>query len=109
MKATALVVAAGSGERLGADQPKAFVVLAGKAMYEWSLTALAEAGIEVRSEDAPRRHRRQPPRHEWVALVRRRLCLSPERDDEVDRMVGRPEDRLVGRSVTLWWDGAAEA
>ena len=47
MKAVALLVAAGSGERLGADQPKAFVVLAGKPMYEWSLEALAAAGIET--------------------------------------------------------------
>lgn len=74
-----------------------------------AVTALAEADIEVSSEDAPRRHRRQPPRHEWVALVRRRLCLSSEHDVEIDRMIGRPEDRLVGRSVTLWWDGGADA
>jgi 2-C-methyl-D-erythritol 4-phosphate cytidylyltransferase len=47
MKAVALLVAAGSGERLGADQPKAFVVLAGREMYRWSLEALAEAGMET--------------------------------------------------------------
>ena len=35
--AVALLVAAGSGERLGADRPKAFVVLAGRPMLEWSL------------------------------------------------------------------------
>ncbi len=45
MKAAALLVAAGSGERLGADRPKAFVVLAGRPMLEWSLEALAAAGI----------------------------------------------------------------
>jgi 2-C-methyl-D-erythritol 4-phosphate cytidylyltransferase len=44
--AVALLVAAGSGERLGADRPKAFVVLAGRPMLEWSLAALREAGIE---------------------------------------------------------------
>jgi 2-C-methyl-D-erythritol 4-phosphate cytidylyltransferase len=38
--AVALVVAAGRGERLGADGPKAFVVLAGRPMLEWSLDAL---------------------------------------------------------------------
>ncbi|MEA2169412.1 MAG: 2-C-methyl-D-erythritol 4-phosphate cytidylyltransferase [Solirubrobacteraceae bacterium] len=43
--AVALLVAAGSGERLGADRPKAFVVLAGKPMLEWSLIAIADAGI----------------------------------------------------------------
>src|SRR4051794_32132769 len=45
MKAAALLVAAGSGERLGADRPKAFVVLAGRPMLEWSLDAIKAAGI----------------------------------------------------------------
>jgi 2-C-methyl-D-erythritol 4-phosphate cytidylyltransferase len=45
--AVALIVAAGSGERLGAGRPKAFVELAGQPMYRWSLSALrAAAGIE---------------------------------------------------------------
>jgi 2-C-methyl-D-erythritol 4-phosphate cytidylyltransferase len=43
--AVALLVAAGSGERLGAGRPKAFVVLAGRPMLEWSLDALRAAGI----------------------------------------------------------------
>jgi 2-C-methyl-D-erythritol 4-phosphate cytidylyltransferase len=38
--AVALIVAAGSGERLGADRPKAFVALAGKPMVQWSVEAL---------------------------------------------------------------------
>jgi 2-C-methyl-D-erythritol 4-phosphate cytidylyltransferase len=38
--AVALLVAAGRGERLGAEGPKAFVVLAGRPMLEWSLDAL---------------------------------------------------------------------
>ena len=45
MKAVALLVAAGSGERLGASRPKAFVVLAGRPMLEWSLDALRAAGL----------------------------------------------------------------
>jgi len=43
--AVALLVAAGSGERLGADRPKAFVVLAGRPMLEWSVEALRAAGV----------------------------------------------------------------
>src|SRR5262245_8923743 len=43
--AVALLVAAGSGERLGAGRPKAFVELAGRPMLEWSLDALRAAGI----------------------------------------------------------------
>ena len=38
--AVALIVAAGSGERLGAPRPKAFVTLAGKPMVQWSIDAL---------------------------------------------------------------------
>ena len=45
-KAVALLVAAGSGERLGATRPKAFVTLAGRAMLEWSVLALRAAGLE---------------------------------------------------------------
>jgi 2-C-methyl-D-erythritol 4-phosphate cytidylyltransferase len=39
--AIALIVAAGSGERLGAGRPKALVELAGRPMLDWSLRALA--------------------------------------------------------------------
>ena len=53
--AVALLVAAGSGERLGADRPKAFVVLAGRPMLEWSLDALRAAGIADIVVALPRR------------------------------------------------------
>jgi 2-C-methyl-D-erythritol 4-phosphate cytidylyltransferase len=43
----ALIVAAGSGQRLGAGRPKALVELAGRALVAWSIDALLEtAGIE---------------------------------------------------------------
>lgn len=45
--AVALLVAAGSGERLGAGGPKAFVDLAGRPMLEWSLDAMRAAGLEA--------------------------------------------------------------
>src|SRR4051794_28159474 len=38
--AVALVVAAGRGERLGSHGPKAFVVVGGRPMVQWSLDAL---------------------------------------------------------------------
>lgn len=41
--ATALIVAAGSGQRLGAPVPKALVPVAGRPMYEWSLLACERA------------------------------------------------------------------
>jgi 2-C-methyl-D-erythritol 4-phosphate cytidylyltransferase len=40
MTVVGIVPAGGSGERLGADRPKAFVVLAGRPLLEWSLEAL---------------------------------------------------------------------
>ena len=44
--AVALVVAAGRGERLGSQGPKAFVTVAGRPMLEWSIEALrASPGV----------------------------------------------------------------
>jgi 2-C-methyl-D-erythritol 4-phosphate cytidylyltransferase len=43
----ALIVAAGSGERLGADRPKALVELAGRTLLDWSIDVLTQAkGVE---------------------------------------------------------------
>ena len=45
--AVALIVAAGSGRRLGADRPKALVQLAGRPLLQWSIDVLAGVvGIE---------------------------------------------------------------
>ena len=38
--AVALLVAAGRGERLGSEGPKAFVACAGRPLLEWSVAAL---------------------------------------------------------------------
>jgi 2-C-methyl-D-erythritol 4-phosphate cytidylyltransferase len=45
LDAAAIVVAAGSDERLSAGRPKAFVALAGRPMVAWSLDAIAAAGV----------------------------------------------------------------
>ncbi len=103
MKAVALLVAAGSGERLGADQPKAFVVLAGKAMYEWSLAALAEAGLETVVA--------APPGHDLPgsvpggatrsASVRNALAAAPPSDAVIVHDAARPlvAPELFGRCL----------
>jgi SAM-dependent methyltransferase len=79
-----------------------------------ALAALAELGIhaamqERRGDD----HAGFERREDAVALVRRRLCLSANRDPEVEDALG---DRLIRREdrwsagpvaeslVTLWWD-----
>jgi 2-C-methyl-D-erythritol 4-phosphate cytidylyltransferase len=45
--AVALIVAAGRGERLGSDGPKAFVRLGGRPMVEWSIEALSQVCDQV--------------------------------------------------------------
>jgi 2-C-methyl-D-erythritol 4-phosphate cytidylyltransferase len=47
MNAVALVVAAGRGERLGSTGPKAFVVLAGKPLLQWSVDVLLDVVDQV--------------------------------------------------------------
>ncbi|HEY5333998.1 MAG TPA: 2-C-methyl-D-erythritol 4-phosphate cytidylyltransferase, partial [Solirubrobacterales bacterium] len=44
MEVTAVIAAAGSGERLGAGGPKAFVPLGGRPMIAWSLDACLACG-----------------------------------------------------------------
>ena len=41
MKASAIIVAAGSGSRLGRNEPKAFVKLGGRTLLSWSLATIA--------------------------------------------------------------------
>ncbi|MDQ8046761.1 MAG: 2-C-methyl-D-erythritol 4-phosphate cytidylyltransferase, partial [Patulibacter sp.] len=43
--ASALLVAAGKGERLGSPLPKALVPVAGRSMLEWSVDAFRAAGV----------------------------------------------------------------
>src|SRR3954452_9050027 len=45
--AVALIVAAGRGERLGLEEPKAFVVLNGRPMIEWSVEVLSQVCDQV--------------------------------------------------------------
>ena len=60
--AVALLVAAGRGERLGAGGPKAFVVLAGRPMLEWSVDALrAVAAIDAIVVALPDGRATRPP------------------------------------------------
>lgn len=42
MRAVALIVAAGRGERLGFGRPKALITVAGRPMLEWSVASLRE-------------------------------------------------------------------
>lgn len=69
---------------------------------------LEETGLSVVAEPFAAPPRPPRDRSEWVAFVRRRLCLPPERDPELDALLPADDAALVHRAaVTLWWQGAA--
>jgi 2-C-methyl-D-erythritol 4-phosphate cytidylyltransferase len=92
MTVVGIVPAGGSGERLGADRPKAFVVCAGRPMVEWSLLALEPACDRI-VVAAPPSHLRRG----WVeggpsrsASVRNALDVAPEASVVVIHDAARP-------------------
>ena len=72
-----------------------------------ALEVLTDMGLRVHQEEVER-----PSlwagleRQELVAFARRRLCLGPDRDAEIDRLLPRREEEPPRRLVTLWWDVA---
>jgi 2-C-methyl-D-erythritol 4-phosphate cytidylyltransferase len=57
---SAVIAAAGSGERLGAGSPKAFLPLAGRPMVEWSIEAFRGAGVAAIVVAVPPGHDYEP-------------------------------------------------
>jgi hypothetical protein len=82
------------------------------------VAVLEEAGIHPAREDweAKDWHAGFTRREDLVAFIRRRLCLTADRDPEIWEAI---EDRVVERdgtiglpprpNVTLWWEGSAPA
>lgn len=118
MAVVGLLVAAGSGERLGAGRPKAFVDCAGRAMLEWSLDVLrlscdrvvvaVPAGLQA---DGPDRVAGAASRSE---SVRAALGEAPEARVAVVHDAARPlvTSGLVERCLVALeegWDGAVAA
>ena len=99
MSVVGIIPAGGSGERLGADGPKAFAVLAGKPMLEWSLEVLAGVcervvvAVPAGFEDPPDRVRGGASRSE---SVRSALAAAPEATVAVVHDAARP---LVTRDL----------
>jgi 2-C-methyl-D-erythritol 4-phosphate cytidylyltransferase len=98
MSVVGIVPAGGSGERLGADRPKAFVVCAGRPLVEWSVEVL-EAVCDRVVVAAPAAHLRPG----WVeggasrsASVRNALAAAPEARTVVVHDAARP---LVTREL----------
>lgn len=100
-----------SGEHPTSDLNPLWVALHGirrptSPTAEDAVAVLEEMGLGVRWEAF---ERTWPPlgadRAETVAAVRRRLCLTPDRDDEIDALL--PPEAPVRRTVVAWWDGTA--
>jgi 2-C-methyl-D-erythritol 4-phosphate cytidylyltransferase len=117
--AVALIVAAGSGERLGAGRPKALIELAGRPLVQWSIDALREVpGIDQIVVAMPPR---APAPAGVIAVdggdsrsesVRRALAAAGEGDPVVVHDAARPllTGELVERVIAaLEGDDRADA
>jgi 2-C-methyl-D-erythritol 4-phosphate cytidylyltransferase len=99
MTVVGVIPAGGSGERLGADGPKAFVVCAGRPLIEWSLEVLGEVCDRVLVaapagwDEGPDRVRGGESRSE---SVRNALEAAPEATTAVVHDAARP---LVTREL----------
>jgi len=88
-----IVPAGGSGERLGAERPKAFAVLAGKPLLDWSVEALRPVcdrvvvAVPAGEEDGPDRVAGGPSRS---ASVRNALAAAPEAEIAIVHDAARP-------------------
>ncbi len=93
MTLVGIVPAAGSGERLGLSEPKAFATCGGRPMLEWSLDVLSEVcdrvvvAVPAGYERAPDRLRGGASRS---ASVRLALEAAPEADRVVVQDAARP-------------------
>jgi 2-C-methyl-D-erythritol 4-phosphate cytidylyltransferase len=107
MSVVGIVPAGGSGERLGADRPKAFVVCAGRPLVEWSLDVLRAVCDRV-VVAAPPPYDEQP---DYVrggdsrsASVKNALAAAPEATVAVVHDAARPlvtRDLVEGCLVAL--------
>jgi 2-C-methyl-D-erythritol 4-phosphate cytidylyltransferase len=99
MSVVGIVPAGGSGERLGADRPKAFVVCAGRPLIEWSLDVLGSVCDRV-VVAAPPGYDEGTDRvrggESRSASVRNALAAAPEADIAVVHDAARP---LVTREL----------
>jgi len=98
MSVVGIIAAGGSGGRLGAGKPKAFVVLAGRPMVEWSVEALRAACDRVIVAAPPG----QPAAGSWQlaevvsggdsrsASVRNAVLTAPEASVYVVHDAARP-------------------
>jgi SAM-dependent methyltransferase len=75
-----------------------------------AIAVLGEMGLKVTAEATERDltaagHDRD--RAQVVAFARRRLCVGPERDAEIDVLLGPDSESPSRHVVTVWWPGQA--
>ena len=113
MSVVGIVPAGGRGERLGVDRPKAFVVLAGRPMLDWSVRVLASICDRV-VVAVPAGHEEPPDRvaggASRSASVRAGLAAAPEAAVVVVHDAARPLITLdlVERCVAALREGDAD-
>ena len=117
MAVVGIVPAAGRGERLGSDGPKAFVACAGRPLVEWSidvLEAVCDRVVLAVPEGWETGRDRVTGGHVRSASVRAALAAAPEASVAVVHDAARPlvTAELVERCVSAvrgGWDGAIAA
>lgn len=108
-----IVPAGGSGQRLGVDRPKAFVLLAGRPLLDWSVDVLASVCDRV-VVAVPPGYEAPPDRvkggQSRSASVRAALAAAPEAGVAVVHDAARPllTRELVERCLDALRDGSVD-
>ncbi len=71
-----------------------------------ALAVLTEMGIEAGCETWMRSWSHHHDRTRAVAMARRRLCVGPERDAEIDELLSPDWDTPTREVAAIWWDPA---
>ena len=80
-----------------------------KPTAEDAVAVLQEMGLDVAWEESERRLAPETrDRSEVIAGARQRLCVGPERDAEIDALLGDVSQQPLRRILTVWWDGSAD-
>jgi SAM-dependent methyltransferase len=83
----------------GIDRPE-------RPIADDALDVLVEVGLRPQSERDQRSnwHRHNVDDDQWVAFLTRRLCLPPERQDEVREAAAAFPQPTTRDVVTIWWE-----
>jgi SAM-dependent methyltransferase len=75
-----------------------------------AVAVLREMGLDVETESSERGALwDETERAEMVGYIRRRLCVGPDRDAEIDALLGSADVQPPRRLMAVWWQGGAPA